>query len=107
MILNLFVDYFICYYFNYVLIIFLVCCIADRIMNISFQDFEDFSYMDDPFISGDKSFLKGDCFTGVVISFMSSIPCDGGIAMRLLKKRHVPLVVFLHVTLVRDRNLDY
>ena len=58
-ILNLFVNDFICYHFNYVLIIFLVCCIAGRIMNISFPDFEDFSYMDDPFISGDKSFLKG------------------------------------------------
>ena len=65
-----------CYYFNYVLIIFLVCCIADSIMNISFPDFDDFGYLDDPFISGDKSILK-DCFTSSVISFMSSILCDG------------------------------
>ena len=58
-ILNLFVNNFICFYFNYVLIIFLVCCIADSIINISFPDFEDFGYIGDPFISGDKSILKG------------------------------------------------
>ena len=75
-ILNWFVNDFSCYYLNYVLIIFLVCCIVDSIMNISFPDFDDFGYLDDPFISGDKLILK-DYFTGAVISFMSLILCDG------------------------------
>ena len=56
---SLFVDDFICYYFNYVLIIILVCCIADSNMNISFPDFEDFGYIGDPCISGDKSISGG------------------------------------------------
>ena len=63
--------------------------------------------MDDPFISGDKSFLKGTVLQVLLSPLCPRSHVMDGIAMRLLKKQHVPLVVFLHVTLVRDRNLDY
>ena len=74
---NLFVNNFICLYFNYMLIMFLLFRIAGSIMKFVLPPILRISviWMIPLYLETNR--YGKDYFTGAVISLMSSIPCDG------------------------------
>ena len=103
---NLFVNNFICLYFNYMLIMFLLFRIADSIMKFVLPPILRISviWMIPLYLETNRYWKY--CFTGAVSLFMSSIPCDGWNSCVFAEKTTCSTCRF-YLALARDRNLDY